>query len=455
MPADAVRRPPGPRAPYPGAHLRAFARDPLGFLDGLRRAHGDVARFRMAGREMVLVSHLDVVRDLLVTEQRRFGRGYRYRTLKLLLGEGLLTSEGAFHLRQRRLAQPAFHRDRVAGYARAMVGAAERWDARWRPLAGTTVDVAEEMGALALAIVGETLFGRDVTRGPGGVADAVAQALDDALHAATPAFAALGRWAVHLPIPAARRFRRARAELDAVIYGLIAERRRTGGGDDLLSLLLEATDDEGDGAGARMTDLQLRDEAMTLFLAGHETTANALAWTWYLLATHPAVEARLLASLDEALGGRTPAFADVPRLGYARQVLHEALRLYPPAYALGRVALEEVTLGGFRIPAGAGVLASQWVTHRDPRWWPEPDRFDPDRWAPDAAAGRHRFAYFPFGAGTRVCVGEQFAWTEALLVLATLAPRWRLALAPGTRVAPQPIITLRPRGGIPMTLHPR
>ncbi|MDF1505588.1 cytochrome P450 [Roseisolibacter sp. H3M3-2] len=203
-----------------------------------------------------------------------------------------------------------------------------------------------------------------------------------------------------------------------------------------------------------MTDRQLRDEAMTLFLAGHETTANLLAWTWYLLARHPDVERALLDSLAP-LGGRAATMDDVPRLGYARQVLGEALRLYPPAYAVGRIALEDVTFGGYRVPAGAGVLLSQWVTHRDPRWWPDPDRFDPSRWAPDAPAARPKLAYFPFGAGTRVCIGEQFAWTEALLVLATLAPRWRLALAPGTDVTPQPIITLRPRGGIPMTLHPR
>lgn len=452
---------PGPRARYPGEFMRALGRDPLGFLGGLQRAHGDVARFRAGGREFVLLGHPDMVREVLVTEQRRYARGYRYRALKLLLGEGLLTSEGAFHLRQRRLVQPAFHRERLAHYAAAMGAAAERWSDRWAALsaagartgAPATLDVADEMGKLALAIVSATLFGNDVTR----EADAVARALDVALHSATPAFAALGKWAVHLPIPAARRFRRARADLDAVIYRLIDERRRGGGdGRDLLSLLLHATDaGDEDGGPARMTDLQLRDEAMTLFLAGHETTANALAWTWYLLAQHPTVAERLRASLDEALGGRTPTMDDVPRLGYARQVLSEAMRLYPPAYAIGRVALEDVAFGGFRVRARSGVLLSQWLVHRDARWWPDPERFDPERWAPGAGADRHRFAYFPFGAGTRICIGEQFAWTEALLVLATLAPRWRLALAPGARVEPEPIITLRPRGGLPMTLHPR
>jgi cytochrome P450 len=442
-----------------------MGRDPLGFLGGLRRTHGDVARFRMAGREFVLLSHPDRVREVLVTDQRRYGRGYRYRTLKLLLGEGLLTSEGEFHLRQRRLAQPAFHRERIARYATAMRAAAERWDARWSARAGESapVDVADEMAKLALVIVSETLFGADVTR----EADAVSHALDVALHSATPAFAALGRWAVHLPIPAARRFRRARADLDAVIYRLIAERRRSGADHgDLLSMLLLAVDGEavdgeagdgeaGDGRAARMTDLQLRDEAMTLFLAGHETTANWLAWTWYLLALDPDVADRLAASLAEALDGRAPTMDDLPRLGYARQVLSEALRLYPPAWGLGRIALEPVTHDGYAVPAGAGVLMSPYLVHRDPRWWPDPERFDPERWAPGASTDRHRFAFFPFGAGTRVCIGEQFAWTEALLVLATLVPRWAPTLAPGAVVAPEPIITLRPRGGIPMLLRPR
>ena len=447
--------PPGPRARFPGQFLLAMGRDPLGFLGGLQRTHGDVARFHMAGRRFVLLSHPDDVREVLVTDQRRYGRGYRYRTLKLLLGEGLLTSEGDFHLRQRRLAQPAFHRERIARYAQAMGAAAERWDERWQARArdAAPVDVADEMAKLALAIVSETLFGADVMR----EADAVSHALDVALHSATPAFAALGRWALHLPIPAARRFRRARADLDAVIYRLIAERRASGADHgDLLSMLLLATDaEDGDARTARMTDLQLRDEAMTLFLAGHETTANLLAWTWYLLALHPEVAERLHVSLAAALDGRTPTMDDVPRLGYARQVLSEALRLYPPAWALGRIALEPCTFGGYTVPAGTGVLMSPYLVHRDRRWWPEPTRFDPDRWAHGAGADRHKFAFFPFGAGTRICIGEQFAWTEALIVLATLAPRWAPALAPGARIEPEPIITLRPRHGIPMVLHRR
>ena len=314
------------------------------------------------------------------------------------------------------------------------------------------IDVAEEMGALTLAIVGETLFGADVEC----AADEVARAVHVALHSATPALAALGAWAINLPIPAARRFRRARADLDAVIYKVIELRRREGvDRGDLLSMLLLATDAESEAGGpAQMSDLQLRDEAMTLFLAGHETTANGLAWTWYLLSQHPDVAERLRQSIDQALGGRAPTMADVPRLGYARQVLSEALRLYPPAWALGRIALEPCTFGGHAVPAAAGILISPWLVQHDARWWPEPERFDPERWAPDAPE-RHRFAYFPFGAGTRICIGEQFAWTEMLLVLATLVPQWRLSLAPGARVAPEAIITLRPKHGIAMRLHRR
>lgn len=453
--------PPGPRGRAPWTALLALGRDPLGFLRGLHAEHGDVASFRAGWHRFVLLAHPDAVREVLVAEQRRFGRGYRYRQLALLLGRGLLTSDGSFHLRQRRLVQPAFHRERIARYAGAMVAAAARWDARWAARedearrAGApppVVDMADEMGHLALAIVGETLFGADTER----EADAVSRALAVSLRTASPLLAALGPWVVRLPLPAARRFRRARATLDAVVYRLIDERRRDGADrGDLLSLLLLATDaGDADGHPARMTDEQLRDEAMTLFLAGHETTANALAWTWHLLARHPDVAARLRASLRATLGDRRPTFDDVPRLGYARAVLSEALRLYPPAWALGRIALEPCTFGGYHVPAGAGVLMSPWLTQRDARWWPDPERFAPERWEDaTAAAERPKFAYFPFGGGTRLCVGEQFAWTEALLVLATLAPRWAPTLATPDPVAVEAVITLRPRDGIPMRLE--
>ena len=255
-----------------------------------------------------------------------------------------------------------------------------------------------------------------------------------------------------LPLPIMRRFRRSRARLDETVYRLIAEHRQTGDRGDLLSLLLDAPDEED---GTRMTDTQVRDEVMTLFLAGHETTANALAWTWYLLSQHPDAEARLHAEIDAVLGGRPPTLDDLPGLAYTRTVLSESLRLYPPAWAVGRRALTDFEVAGFRLPAGSIVLLSQAVTHRDPRWWPNPDQFDPDRWTAEAEAIRPKFAYFPFGGGPRVCIGEHFTWMELTLALATMARRWRMRLAPGQVVATQPMITLRPRFGMRMVLEQR
>jgi cytochrome P450 len=369
----------------------------------------------------------------------------------MLIGEGLLTSEGEFHLRQRRLAQPAFHRQRGAGYGDAMVAYAERTRARWR--AGETLDVAHEMMELTLGVVGKTLFDADVAE----EAPEIGRALTEAFAAFSLAMLPFGEQLQRLTfLPPVRRFRDAKARLDATIYRLIAEHRADsrGGRDrgDLLSMLMAAQDTE-QGTG-QMTDRQLRDEAMTIFLAGHETTANALTWTWYLLSGHPEVEARLHAELDAALGGRLPVADDLARLPYARMVLAESMRLYPPAWVIGRRALEPYAVRGATLPARTVVLVSQYVVHRDPRWWPEPDRFRPERWAEDAV-DRPKVAYFPFGAGTRVCIGEQFAWMEGTLLLATIAQRWRLRLVPGHPVTPQPIVTLRPKFGMKMTVEDR
>ena len=469
--------PPRVRARWPGAFAVAIARSPLRFVEQVAASGHDLARVRAAGRTLVVVAHPDLAREVLVTQQRRFVRGYAHRGLKLVLGEGLLTSEDPLHRRQRRVVQPAFHRERIAGYARAMAAAAERWHARWaarwsaqqagaegrpHPLA---LDAAAEMSALTLGIAGETLFGARVDSASADVADALAAAL----RVAPLAFVPGGAHILASPLPAARRFRAARARLDRVVLGIIAERRRaraSGGGadasDDLLAMLLDATDPDAaaDGGDAGpMGDAQLRDEVMTLFLAGHETTASALAWTWHLLAEHPHAQERLHAELDAVLtdGGRprAPAFDDLARLPYARMVLSEAMRLYPPAYAVGRLCAEATTLGGCRVEPGWGVLTSPWVVHRDARWWPEPLRFRPERWAEDGDA-RPRFAYFPFGGGSRICIGEQFAWTEATLVLAALARRWTVRPQPGAPpVRVQGAVTLRPAVGVRVLLTPR
>ncbi|HEX2205647.1 MAG TPA: cytochrome P450 [Longimicrobium sp.] len=433
--------PPGPRGGLPFGRMAAFRRDALAFLSHVHAAHGDVAYFRFGPRKMYLVAHPDDVQTVLVTRHRSFIKSLALQRARVLLGTGLLTSEGELHLRQRRLAQPAFHRERVAALAGTMVehasGAAERWRA------GAEMDLSREMNRLTLAIAGKTLFGADVE----GEADEIGSALTDALSLFRRLTNPLGVVLDRLPVPGTLRMKRARARLDATIYRIVAGRRRSGGDrGDLLSMLLAARDDEGDGGG--MSDAQLRDELLTLFLAGHETTANALAWSWHLLALNPDAEARLHAEVDAVLGGRAPTAEDAARLPYTRAVFAEAMRMYPPAWAVGREPLEALELGGYRVRGGRGVvvLLSPWVTHRDPRWFPEPERFDPGRWTPEAEAALPRYAYFPFGGGPRKCIGEGFAWMEGVLVLAAIARRWRLRHVPGATVGTEPLITLRPTG---------
>ena len=440
--------PPGPRAMFPGRTLVAMRRDPLRFFMGLARDYGDVAGFRLGPERVVLLNHPDHIKAVLVTDARTFLKGRGLERAKRLLGQGLLTSEGESHRRQRRLAQPAFHRQRVAAYGAAMTGSAERARERWED--GDTLDIHAEMMALTLEIVGKTLFDADV----GAEAAEIREALTVTMQLFDTVMLPFTELLDRLPLPWNRRFERARARLDATIYRLIDERRASGEDrGDLLSMLLLAQDVEGDGG--RMTDLQLRDEAMTIFLAGHETTANALTWTWYLLAQHSDVEAKLHAEVDTVLGDRLPTADDLAQLPFTRQVLAESMRLYPPAWILGRRAIAEYQVSGYALPARTIVLLSQYVTHHDARFFPDPYAFDPGRWTPEAQATRPRFSYFPFGGGPRGCIGEQFAWMEGILLLATIAQRWRFRLAPGHPVAPYPSITLRPAHGIRMTVHAR
>ena len=452
-PRRGIPEPPGPKQRFPFAFARPLARDPLGFLGRLARDYGDVARVAMGTQPIVLLSHPDLVRDVLVTHGRNFTKGRGLERAQRLLGKGLLTSEGAFHLRQRRLAQPAFHRQRIAAYGDTMASFAARTGAGWRD--GARIDIHEQMMRLTLAIVGQTLFDADVE----GEAAEIGEALTIAFESFVIAIMPFSEILEKLPLPMTRRFERARDRLDRTIYRIIAERRASGEDrGDLLSMLLLAQDVEGDGGG--MSDEQLRDEAMTIFLAGHETTANALTWSWYLLSEHPEVERRMHEEVDALLGGpgptaRVPTTDDVARLPYVRRVLAESMRLYPPAWIIGRRAIDAYDVGQWQLRPRTIVLLSPWLMHRDPRFWPEPERFDPERWTDDAQAARPKFAYFPFGAGTRVCIGEQFAWMEGVLVLATLASRWRMRLAPDARVDLLPLITLRPKYGMPMTVETR
>jgi cytochrome P450 len=426
--------------------LAEFRKNPPAFLERMAREYGDLVYLPVGRQRIYYAGHPDAVRDILVTNQSKFKKSRMLERARVLLGDGLLTSEGELHKRQRRLMQPAFHRDRLAVYGAAMASRADAAQARWEP--SKTFDVSQEMMRLTLDIVGRTLFSSEV--------DSEAEEIGTALNQVFGLFEVIlmpfSEWLEKLPLPSVRRFHRARARLDQTIYRLIAERRAnprdTG---DLLSMLLLAQDEDDHGG---MTDVQVRDEALTLFLAGHETTANALTWAWYLLSQNPEAEAALHAEFDHVLNGRIPTVDDLPQLRYTAGVFSEVLRLYPPAWGIGRRALEDYPLGDFVIPAQSVVLTSPYVVHRDPRWFPEPLAFRPERWLVEDSS-RPKFAYFPFGGGTRVCIGERFAWMEGILVLATIGQHWRLRLEPGHRVEMHARITLRTKYGMRMTAEAR
>ena len=431
---------PGGVAPH--AALYAMRRDPLTFFTKLaHEGGGDIAPFRLGDHEhdLYLLNHPDLIREVLVTQDRNFTKWFAVDRIKEVLGEGLFVSEGEFHMGQRRLSQPAFHRERIASYADQMTSLALRLRERWQ--ADAIIDVCREMNWLAMMIVASTLFGADVESETEEIRAALSEILDQFERSL---------------LPQADRddFENAMSRLDAVIYRIVKQRRVANEDrGDLLSMLLLAEDTEG--TGRRMTDLQLRDEAMTIFLAGHETSANAMAWSWYLMAQHPEIEARFQNEVDRALEGRAPRMVDVPNLPLTSRIFAEALRLYPPVWAMGRRAIRECQIGDCKLTAGSVVILSPYVTQRDPRWFPNPDAFDPERWTTEARAARPRFSYFPFSAGSRACLGEAFAGIEGALCLATLAQKWRLKLEPGHRIVLQPQLTLRARHGIKMRIESR
>lgn len=435
-----VRTIPGPRPWFPAASFLAFRRDPLTFFTDTARTYGDIAHFSFGPQEIYLISRPEWIEDILVNSAKKFHKGIALQRAKRLLGEGLLTSEGQMHLRQRRTIQPLFHRQQVTRFAETMVRHALRW--RDQIEEGATLDVTAEMGALTLAIVGDTLFSSDVAGDTDEVRDALTDAVQSFAYAILPGIELIEK----LPLPIFIRVRKARERLDRVILRVIADHRaHPSAAPDLVGMLLAARDPENPNAPG-MSDQQIRDEAMTIFLAGHETTANAMAWTWHLLADAPEVEGRLHAEIDRVLDGRVASAEDVPKLEYTRAVVSESMRLYPPAWTMGRRAMETHAIGGFQIEKDALVLMSQWVVHRDPRWWPDADAFKPDRWLSGSrltdAGGRPKYAYFPFGGGSRVCIGESFAWTEAILLLATIAQRWTFTPLSVPKLEPR--ITLRP-----------
>lgn len=430
-------------------NLRSFRGDPLAFLNGLVRDHGDFCSFSLGFVQFVLINHPDLIKDVLVTHHQKFVKGLGLQRAKQLLGEGLLTSEGAFHTRQRRLMQPAFHREAIYSYGGTMVEFTSRLCMEWQ--LGREVDIAEEMRRLTLAIVAKALFNADVERESSDIGDAMNTAVQ-LFQLGMPV--RLANLLYYLPLSASRRMKQAKARLDSVMYRIIREHRASAPSHrDVLSMLLQAQDLEADGSF--MTDEQIRDEALTLFLAGHETTAIALSWTWYLLSLNPDIEKKLHAEIDQVLGSRLPTVSDLPALPYARMVLTESLRYYPPAWVISRMAVADHRIDGHLIPPRTQVLISPYLMHRDARFFQDPERFFPERWTPDAAAKQPVFTFLPFGAGPRNCIGEAFAWMEGILVLATIAQRWRLQLMPDHPIELEPRITLRPKYGIRMVVEPR
>ena len=439
--------PPSQKPNFIGGHFRKFRKDPTGFLTEQAKL-GDVTFFRMGSQPGYFLNHPDLVRDLFVVNAHKFMKGRALQRAKNLLGEGLLTSEGPFHLRQRRMIQPAFHRMRIAEYAASMVDFAERMSSTWK--AGDVRDIDREMMHLTLQIVGKTLFSANVE----DEADSVGNAMTTVSKLFDFLLLPYSEWLQHLPLPQTRRFNTARATLNSVIYGIIDERRRSGSDTgDLLSMLLLARDEDDGGV---MTDEQVRDEALTLFLAGHETTSNAMTFTWYLLSQNPEKAELMHNELDRVLDNSRPTIDHIAHLKYTEAVLAESMRLFPPAWAIGRLALEEHEFGGHSIPKGALVLVSPFVAGRDRRFWDDPEKFLPERWfSQSVKEATQKNIYFPFGGGIRRCIGEGFAWTEGILLLAAFARRWQLHLVPDQKIGLQPLITLRPKYGMRMRIEKR
>jgi cytochrome P450 len=443
--ANRKKFPAGPSEGLKRWSLGPLNDNPLDYFTKVAREYGDIAGLRVLNFRSIFINHPDLIEEVLVTNARKYSKGRVLRANRHVFGEGLLTSEGDFWLRQRRLAQPAFHRARIASYAATMVEYTQRMLNGWR--AGEERDAHREMMRLTLQIVGKTLFDADVERDAQEVGKSLELLLEIGANFRRAIF--VPHW---LPTPTNLRVKREVAQIEKILYRIIGERRASGrDAGDLLSMLLSAQDEDG----SRMTDRQLRDEAITLFLAGHETTASTLSWTWWLLARNPTVEAKLHAELDAVLGDRAPSLDDLPRLAYAGHVITESLRLYPAAWGMARLAVEDHEIAGYPVTKGMGVAMAQWVVHRDPRWYDTPEEFRPDRWENDLWKRLPRFAYFPFGGGPRQCIGNAFALMEATLILATIARKFRLRMVANHPVAPLASITLRPRHGVGVILESR
>lgn len=440
--------PPGPKGlPFVGSLFDYFS-DILGFLTSISTDYGDIVYYKLGSRKMYLLNDPEDIKDVLITNNRNFEKSRALKRSKIILGEGLLTNEGEPHLKNRRTIQPVFHHQRIKSYGDLMAEYSSRIGDNWQN--GSLVDIHKEMMKLTLSIVSKTIFDSEME----SESDEIGKSLTDLVTLFPQMIFPYSEYLDNLPLPANKRFFNAKNKLDSIIYGLIEERRANPGEKmDLLSMLLEAQDEEGDGQG--MSNEQVRDEAMTLFLAGQESTANSLVWTWYLISGHPEVEKIIHREIDSVLNGRLPTLDDLGKLSYTQNVFKEALRLYPPAWALARHVKEDYEVGGYTIPAGADIFISQYVVHRDPRLYREPERFIPERWESDETKNLPRFAYFPFGGGTRRCIGEPFAWMEGVIIIATIASNWKMRLVPHQKVEPEPLITIRPKNGMKMILERR
>jgi cytochrome P450 len=456
VPKGQYRFPPGLRLNLPFYYFTSFfdRTNPILLFEYLRK-YGRAAHYRMLSSHVILLNDPSDIREVLVDKAHLFIKERTQRRIKILLGDGLITADGETHKRHRRIAAPAFHRQRIQAYGSTIVEHAAVVRNEWQP--GKQIDVAAEMMRLALQITARTLFDTEVTPEIAAInheANSVMEIYNDLI--AMPRAEDLLRW--RIPIPVLTRFRKSKAHLDSVVDAMIsvkqAESARSASegrpiAGDLLSMLIAAKDDDpSQPSSQKLNSEELRDEVMTIFLAGYETVANALAWTWLLLGQNPEAEARLHAELDTALQSRLPTLEDLSSLPYTEMVLAESMRLYPPAWAMGRQATEDVTIGPYRVPRGTFFFFSQYIVQRDPKFFPDPLAFRPERFTAEAKAQRPKFAYFPFGGGGRQCIGESFAWMEAIVVLATLAQRWRLKVVENHPIALQPKITLRPKHGI-------
>jgi cytochrome P450 len=449
-----IEYPPGPTYILPFRLLRKFLREPLKVLIDISHTYGDIAHFKFGRQNVYLLNRPDYIEDVLVTNYKNFIKSRGLQVSRRLLGNGLVTSEGEYHDKQRHLIQPTFYPKRIKSYADIMVKQALDMCNSWND--GTILDIHKEMIKLTLAIICKTVLGYDIEPGHDEVGDSLKTCMKYFNRLLMP----FGELIEKIPLlPINKGFQTAKRDLDSIVYRMIKEHRKKldkghekKEDDDLLFTLLQAQDEEA-GIG-KMTDEQLRDEVMTIFLAGHETTANALTWTFYLLSEHPTIETKLQEELDSIFGsnGTTITVDDVPRLEYTEKILTESMRLYPPAWALGRQATDDYKVGEYTIPKGSIILMSQYVMHRNPRYFPEPDRFYPDRWTEEFKKQLPRFSYFPFGGGIRGCIGEPFAWLEGILLLATICRKWRMKHVPSHKVELKALITLRPKYGMQMKL---